>query len=272
MRTSGGSELGPDDRQTLYLRFHVASVLRSQGRYAEALDEDTDILAMQKAVLSATTRTPCRRPARWRATCAGLASSGRRWTWTSETYDRFKELFGDDEPTTLSAANNLAIDLRLVGDCFQALQLDQDTLNRRQSVLGPNHPYSLHSASMLARDMREAGDFAGSTELLRETYARYRTVLGEDVVDTLRTAKSLAVSLRKIGETDEAYRLSQETRQRYVQNYAPEHPDALACQLNLACDLSRDDKASALDRRVRGVRDLPADARRQAPVRLGGRE
>ena len=37
------------------------------------------------------------------------------------TYDRFKELFGDDEPSTLSAANNLAIDLRLMGDCFQAL-------------------------------------------------------------------------------------------------------------------------------------------------------
>ena len=238
--------LGPDDRQTLYLRFHVASVLRSQGRYAEALKEDTDILAKQRAVLSEDHPHTLQTAGSMAGDLRGLGDFRKALEMDQQTYDRFKELFGDDEPTTLSAANNLAIDLRLVGDCFQALQLDQDTLNRRQSVLGPNHPYSLHSASMLARDMREAGDFGGSTELLQETYAQYRGVLGEDVVDTLRTAKSLAVSLRKIGQTEEAYRLTQETRQRYAQNYAPEHPDALACQLNLACDLSaRDDKASA---------------------------
>ena len=238
--------LGPDDRQTLYLRFHVANVLRSQGRYAEALQEDTDILGMQRTVLSDYHPHTLQTAGSMAGDLRGLGEFRQALEMDQQTYDRFKELFGDDEPTTLSAANNLAIDLRLVGECYEALRLDQDTLNRRQSVLGPNHPYSLHSASMLARDMREAGDFMASTELLRETYTRYRAVLGEDVVDTLRTAKSLAVSLRKIGESEEAYRLTQETRQRYVQNYAPEHPDALACQLNLACDLSaRDDKAGA---------------------------
>jgi tetratricopeptide (TPR) repeat protein len=238
--------LGPDDRQTLYLRFHIANVLRSQGLYAEALEEDTDVLAKQQAVLSDYHPHTLQTAGSIAGDLRGLGKFRQALEMDQQTYDHFKELFGDDEPTTLSAANNLAIDLRLVGDCFQALQLDQDTLNRRQAVLGPNHPYTLHSESMLARDMREAGDFTGSTELLRETYARYRRILGEDVVDTLRTAKSLAVSLRKVGETDEAYRLSQETQQRYTQNYAAEQPDALACKLNLACDLSaREDKAEA---------------------------
>jgi MinD-like ATPase involved in chromosome partitioning or flagellar assembly/tetratricopeptide (TPR) repeat protein len=238
--------LGPDDRQTLYLRFHVANVLRSQGRYAEALQEDTDVLAKQQAVLSDYHPHTLQTAAAIAGDLRGLGQFRQALEMDQQTYDRFKELFGDDEPTTLSVANNLAVDLRLVGDCYQALEFDQDTLNRRQSVLGPNHPYSLHSASMLARDMREAGDFTGSAELLRETYTRYRAVLGEDVVDTLRTAKSLAVSLRKIGDFEGGYRLTQETRQKYVQNYAPEHPDALACQLNLACDLSaREDKAAA---------------------------
>jgi tetratricopeptide (TPR) repeat protein len=238
--------LGPDDRQTLYLRFHVANVLRSQGRYAEALAEDTDILARQQAVLSEYHPHTLQTAGSMAGDLRGLGEFRRAREMDQQTYDRFKELFGDDEPTTLSAANNLAIDLRLVGDCMGALELDQDTLTRRQAVLGPSHPYSLHSASMLARDMREAGDFEGSAELLRHTYTQYRAVLGEDVVDTLRTAKSLAVSLRKIGQLDVAYRLTQETRQRYEQNYGPGHPDALACQLNLACDVSASgDKTAA---------------------------
>ena len=238
--------LGPDDSQTLSLRFHLASVLRTQGRYAEALAEDTDILTRQRALLSDAHPRTLQTAGSMAGDLRGLGKFRQALELDQQTYDRLKEIFGDDAPTALSAANNLAVDLRLVGDCFQALQLDQDTLNRRQSILGPNHPYSLHSASMLARDLREAGDFAGSTELLRETYARYRTVLGEDGISTLRTAKSLAVSLRKVGEIDEAYRLSQETRQRYLQHYPPEHPDVLACQLNLACDLSaRGDNASA---------------------------
>jgi hypothetical protein len=238
--------LGEDDRQTLYLRFHIANVLRSQGLYAEALHEDSDVHLKQLEALSDYHPHTLQTAGSIAGDLRGLGEFRQALEMDQKTFDRFKELFGDDEPSTLSAANNLAIDLRLMGDCFEALQLDRDTLNRRQAVLGDTHPYSLHSASMLARDMREAGDFTGSVELLRETYARYAEILGEDVVDTLRTAKSLAVSLRKVGEIEEAYRLTRETIRRYEQNYASQHPDALACQLNLAADLSaHEDKAAA---------------------------
>ncbi len=238
--------LGEDDRQTLYLRFHVANVLRSQGRYAEALREDRDIHRKQMEVLTDYHPHTLQTAGSIAGDLRGLGEFRQALEMDQQTFDRFKELFGDDEPSTLSAANNLAIDHRLTGDCFEALQLDQDTLGRRQAVLGNTHPYSLHSASMLARDMREAGDYAASAELLRETYTGYAAVLGDDVVDTLRTAKSLAVSLRKVGEIEEAYRLTRETIARYELNYGTEHPDALACRLNLACDLSaHDDKAGA---------------------------
>ena len=238
--------LGPEDRQTLYLRFHVANVLRSQGRYAEALAQDTDVYGKQREVLGDEHPHTLQTAGGIAGDLRGLGHFQRALAMDQVTYESFKELFGEDEPSTLRAANNLAIDLRLVGDCFQARELDEDTMRRRQSVLGENHPYTLHSASMLARDMREAGDFEGSVELLRETYQRYANVLGEDWVDTLRTAKSLAVSLRKVGELDEAFRITKETGQRYQKNFEPVNPDALACQLNLACDLSaRDEKTAA---------------------------
>jgi hypothetical protein len=180
------------------------------------------------------------------------AELARSLSYTPEVGDLFRheagncDLLGRDDPHTLSSANNLAVDLRLVGDPFRARDLDQETLNRRQVVLGPEHPQTLHSAAMLARDLREAGDYQASTELLERTYQQYLSVLGEDFVDTLRTGKSFAVSLRKMGRLDEAYELTRGLDDRYVRTYGAAYPDSLACRLNLACDLSaQEEKAAA---------------------------
>ena len=44
-------QLGPDDQQTLHLQFHIANVLRSQGRFGDARDLDTYVLERQREVL-----------------------------------------------------------------------------------------------------------------------------------------------------------------------------------------------------------------------------
>ena len=182
-----------------------------------------------------------------------------------ERYDRFKDNFGEDYRATLSAANNLAVDLRLTGDSFKARELDAETLSRRKEVLG-DHPYTFHSAAMLARDLREAGDYAGSLELLREAYDDYVDNVGEDDLGTLLTAQSLAVSLRKVGHVDEALRAelwtpSSDTRSRR----AGEHPEAFACRLNLAAgQAALGDRAAAYATADDGAPGLRAVTRRRA--------
>jgi MinD-like ATPase involved in chromosome partitioning or flagellar assembly/tetratricopeptide (TPR) repeat protein len=240
--------LGPDDWQTLHLRFQLANVLRSQGRFQEARSLDIEVLAKQQQVLSPSHPHTLLTAGGLAADLRALGEFRQSLDMDQETYERFKELFGEDHPRTLAAANNLAVSLRLVGDCFTARDLDQDTLDRRRAVLGPDHPYTLFSAANLARDMRESGDFTGSATLLRATYERYLDVLGDDFMDTLRTAKSLAISLRKSGALTEARNLTEETRGKYLQHYGADSPDALACTMNLACDMSAlDEKASARD-------------------------
>jgi tetratricopeptide (TPR) repeat protein len=240
--------LGEDDRQTLYLRFHLANVLRSQGRYQEARDQDADLLERQRRVLSDAHPHTLQTLGSLAGDLRGLGEFGESLVMDRQAYDSLKDIFGEDHPSTLSAANNLAVDLRWVGDYFAARDLDRDTLARRQEVLSDRHPYTLHSAGMLARDLREVGDYAESAELLRDTYGQYVDVLGEDFVDTLRTAKSLAVSVRKLGNFEEALQLTRQTHQRYLKQYGADHPDTLACTLNLACDVSAlDDEAAARD-------------------------
>jgi hypothetical protein len=58
---------------------------------------------------------------------------------------------GDDHPDTLDSANNLAIDLRLLGDWRAARDMDQDILARVRRILGDDHPDTLRVQDRLAR-------------------------------------------------------------------------------------------------------------------------
>ena len=239
-------KIGSDHRQTLYLRFQIANVLRSAGRPQQAYDLDKEILDKQQSELGESHPLTLQTAGSLAGDLRALGKFYEALAMDEETYSQLRYAVGPDEPTTLSAANNLAVDLRLVGNFSRARVIDAETLADRQRVLGTDHPYSLHSAAMLGRDMRELGDYTDSIELLSSTHERYHAILGEDFVDTLRTAKSLAVSLRKMGRVNEAYDLTLQTSERYAAAYGASQPDALACQLNLACDQAAlDDQAAA---------------------------
>jgi CO dehydrogenase nickel-insertion accessory protein CooC1 len=228
--------LGPDHQQTLHLQFHIANVLRSQGRFGEARDLDTYVLERQRAVLGPDHPHSLMTANGLGADLRALGDFQESLASDRETYESFKEQFGEDYPRTLIAAHNLGCSLRLVGDCFTARRLDEETLDRQRQVLGREHPSTLQSVASLALDLRAAGAFRESVDLLRDTWAKYREVLGDDMTDTLRTAASLAVSLRKAGEQAEAMNLAQDTYERYKRRYGSGAPDALSCALNLACD------------------------------------
>jgi cellulose biosynthesis protein BcsQ len=241
-------QLGPDHQQTLNLQFHIANVLRSQGRFSDSRDLDTYVLERQQATLGADHPHSLLTAGGLGADLRALGDFHQALDSDQETYERFKEQFGDDYPRTLMAAHNLACSMRLVGDCFGARRTDQETLDRQRVVLPPDHPYTLLSAASLALDMRAGGSFRESVDLLRTTLDQYRVVLGDEMIESLRTAASLAVSLRKAGEQSEAMNLAQGTYERYKHRYGTDSPDAQSCALNLACDYAAvDDMPRALD-------------------------
>ncbi|HTR92948.1 MAG TPA: FxSxx-COOH system tetratricopeptide repeat protein [Trebonia sp.] len=236
LETTWTRQLGADDQQTLLLRFHIANVMRSQGRYQEARDLDTAVLERQHAVLGVDHPHALMTAGSLAADYKALGDFRKALASDQRTYASFKEQFGEDYPRTLVAAFNLAISYRLVGDYKAARRLDQDTLDRRRVVLPPDHPYTLDTAANLALDMRAEGAFRDSVELLRVTWEKYRAVLDDDMIEPLRTATSLAVSLRKAGDQAEAMRLAQDTYNRYKRRHGSQSPEARICALNLACD------------------------------------
>jgi hypothetical protein len=74
-------------------------------------------------------------------------------------------VLGEDHPDTLLSANNLAVDLRALGEFERARQLDEDTLTRYRRVLGEDHPDTLRSASNLAIGLAELREYERAREL-----------------------------------------------------------------------------------------------------------
>ncbi len=255
-------QLGPDDQQTLHLRFHIANVLRSQGRYQDARDLDLAVIERQRAVLGVDHPHALMTAGSLAADLKALGEFRQALVSDQQTYASFKDQFGEDYPRTLVAAFNLAISYRLVGDYSAARRLDQETLDRRRVVLPVDHPYTLDTAANLALDMRAEGAFRDSVDLLRTTWEKYRAVFDDDMIEPLRTAISLAVSLRKAGDQAEAMKLAQDTYNRYKRRYGSEAPEAQLCALNLACDY-----AAAGD--FRRALDLATDVRGALQAALG---
>ena len=170
-RTCGRHQLGSDDPQTLHLQFHIANVLRSQGRFSEARDLDTYVLERQREVLGPDHPHTL-------MTANGLGADLRALGDFQEALDA-----GPGRPTRVSRSSSARTtrgpwprrttwrsSLRLVGDCFTARRLDEETLDRQRQVLGREHPYTLLSAASLALDLRAAGAFRESVDLLRDTW------------------------------------------------------------------------------------------------------
>jgi hypothetical protein len=85
-----------------------------------------------------------------------------------DTLERRRRTLGDDHPDTLASADNLASDLRELGEYEQARELDRDALDRRRGTLGDEHPDTHRSARNLAADLKGLGDTERSAALLAE--------------------------------------------------------------------------------------------------------
>ncbi|MGW0777885.1 FxSxx-COOH system tetratricopeptide repeat protein [Streptomyces sp. NPDC002835] len=237
LREAWKDMLGNDDRQYLYLRFHLSNILRSQGRYVEAKELDEVTLERQRAVLGPTHPHTYMTTSGLAMDLGTLGDYGQAMELATEAHEGFSQIFHESHPRTLAAANNLALNLRMVGQYARAREIDQEVFDRRTEVLGPEHPYTLSSAMNLARDLREVGRYEDSVAVLSRTYDLYKEQLGRTFPGTLAAAKSLAVSLRRAGRLEDARRLTTATRNRYRAKYTSANPDSLACDLNLAADL-----------------------------------
>lgn len=149
-----------------------------------------------------------------------------------EAFTRASDLFGPEDPTTLSAAHDYGVTLRLNGSFAAARELDEETARQRELLYGPVNGLTLNTLNGLAIDMREAGDYLGARALQESNYLPYVAHFGETNAATIRAALNLAVCRRRAGVVEGGAALAEQILERFTTRYGLNNTDALGAAVH----------------------------------------
>jgi tetratricopeptide (TPR) repeat protein len=131
-------------------------------------------------------------------------------------YERHKERFGPSGMGTIRAANNVAVDLRLLGKFTDALKIDKELFEQlTETDTACTDPDTLRSINSLTRDLIGLGRYDDALQVQTERLERFEQNLEKHAL--VRVAhRNVAVLRRRLGEYPLALALSQtaETRTR----------------------------------------------------------
>ena len=226
--------LGDADPETLTAVHSLATLLRGQGRLAEAEPLAREALAGQRANLGddhPETLTCLNELAVLLQARGQLAEAEPLHRLALE---RRRAVLGDDHPDTLLSVNNLALLLDDRGETAQAEALHREALAGRRAVLGDDHPDTLASIHNLAVVLEARGEHAEAEPLYREALAGSRAKLGDLHPSTLSAIENLAFLLQERGELGGAEPLYREASAGRRARLGPEHPETLNSAQGLA--------------------------------------
>jgi Tetratricopeptide repeat len=226
--------LGPEHRDTLAARVHLAFWTGRAGDAAGARDQLAALLPIIERVLGPEDAyTLADRGILARFTGEAGDAAGAR--------DQFAALLpiqekvhGPEDSYTLTTRGKLAAYTGEAGDAAGARDQFAALLPIRERVLGPEHPSTLTTRTNLARFTGKAGDAAGARDQLAALLPIIERVLGPEHPDTLAARSNLAAYTGKAGDAAGARDQSAALLPIIERVLGPEHPDTLAARGNLA--------------------------------------
>ncbi|GAA1748549.1 FxSxx-COOH system tetratricopeptide repeat protein [Nonomuraea sp. AD125B] len=223
---------GPDDPHVLKAYRELGNILRQLGRYNEVYELNQRTLAKMRQV-----GTP---EDELLNLVSGIGADLRaRGDFSAalehdeDSVRRHEAAFGPDDPRTLRAKNNLALDYSLTGSFQRARELHEVAFIGLQDAQAGAATVLVHWNS-LARAVRLTGDYAEASDLGEEALAYGLEYLGGEHPAYLWTAKDLSIAWRRLGELDRALEMCADVHGRYVRRYGLDHPDTLAAAMSLA--------------------------------------
>ena len=229
-----GTRLGVHHEAVLALRFHLASVHRFNGMYAEAEREYSAVLEDMVQVLGhdhPSTLAARYEIARLLADRAQYQGAEREYRQVLAAMERLQ---GPDHPDTLTTRIQIAQMLWLRGQYEQAEQEYRDVLTTSQRALGPDHPGTLAARHQIAQVFWFRGQYETAEQHYRELLTSEMRILGPDHPTTLETRHLLAAIFSELGQNEQAIREYQDVLAARQRILGPDHPDTLSSQGSLA--------------------------------------
>ncbi|MFD7711595.1 FxSxx-COOH system tetratricopeptide repeat protein, partial [Streptomyces sp. NPDC059786] len=249
-------KFGEDDPQTLLIGQRLRFVLWRVGRYAEASELGERMLTTLAAAGPEMEEEYLK--------VKGQVASDRRVSgdfrgaleYDEDVYAHAVRSFGDDDPTTLTHAFNLAVCLRVHGDYRRALQLDENVWRLRVQMFGADSPQALASEASVALDRQELGEYNRALRMCTENADKTQALLGETQLETYRSKARLGVAQRKAGLHAEAAKNTNIALTALTERYGERAPDVLQISLNYSIDLRQTGKLQEAVQRCQRTRDL----------------
>ncbi len=172
-------------------------------------------------------------------------------------FDIYEQRFGDDDPRTAQAANNIGATSWQLQRSEDALAYYRKALSVYERVVGADNPETLLVRENVANALARLSRFDESIPLLDAVLATRRAEAGDDAAITVRTMANLAAHEMHAGRLDSAEARFEEVLPRYAKAYGEDHPDYSATLANYAQLLrlrARPDRAEELLRQALTIR------------------
>ncbi|MFB6877992.1 FxSxx-COOH system tetratricopeptide repeat protein, partial [Streptomyces sp. NPDC056323] len=218
------AEHGAKDLEHLRAASGLAADLRGLGRYDEALEMSTWILAAYRELLGD-------QDARTLSAQNNLATSLRllgRYEESLElnrrTLEARRQVLRPRHSWTLYSEVNYATDLRLLGRYNDAFSLQSQSVRVHRLVMGPDNPLTLRAEHNLALCQYRSGERARAATLFTRVLERSERVLGENDPLTMMFAASQSFFAREHADIDQARAISEKVVDGYAAMLGEEHP------------------------------------------------
>lgn len=228
--------LGPDGELTLVVSRHLAISLRRLG-FSERARSITE------ATLERLRRHPDFGPDHEHTLftanefgaplrVAGLFREAQELD--EDTVARCLRVLGDQDPLTLKAYGNVAVNRRMLSDFPGARDIDASVVLTWRQTVSANDNRLLFAQMNLARDLYGLGLYEEALRLQQQILPPYRQQRGAQHPDVLLAERTLAITLRKVGRYDEALTAAEQHHSDSVTRYGPEHEHSLAAAMTHA--------------------------------------
>ena len=233
--------LGPLHDRTLGSQLYLARDKRDNGELREAAVDLERLLETYRSTKGDNHPDTLRAAKSFAVSLRVLGSYERAAELTRDTYARYMQRYGGDHHDTWTCGLNLAADDWCMGNHEEALLRAEEIWGHFIRVLGERHPNSLACGDNVSVYLRSPGAppqrLKRSAALGGEATRQLALHLGEEHPFTLCAEANWANARAELGDLVSVEQGERSCLARLVRTQGAAHPDALACQSNLAVTL-----------------------------------
>lgn len=154
--------------------------------------------------------------------------------WAKKQYENCAAKYGEDNPHTLTALDELAVAQGINGDYKTSVELQEKCYEARCRKFGEKDQATLSSLSNLSYAYMELGEVKKALELNEKCYEIKAETMGEENIRTLASLNNLAIAYMEYGDIDKSFELQSKCYEIRHRVLGEIHIDTLRSLCNLA--------------------------------------